>query len=118
MNPHHKIMLSQQDSIIFVKHEEILYCQSDNCYTKVYLLNKTRLLIVNSLTKFHKELPSHFVRVNQSFIVNKFFVESIDKKKKTIQLEGNQDIPFTITLKDLLGLLKGDSFEDKHLDAI
>lgn len=118
MNPHNKIMLSQQESIIFVKHEDILYCQSDSCYTKIFLVNKKHILIVKSLIKFHKVLPRHFVRVNQSFIVNKLFVERIDKKKKTIQLEGNHNIPFSTTLKELLSLLNGDSFEDKGLDAI
>lgn len=100
-----KIMLSQQDSIFFVKQQEIVYCQSDNCYTKVFLQNQKRILIVKSLTRFHKELPDQFVRVNQSYIINKAFVTRIDKKRKTIWLEGELEIPFTLSLKELLGLI-------------
>ena len=107
-----KIMLSQQDSIFFVKQQEIVYCQSDNCYTKVILQNQKRILIVKSLTRFHKELPEQFVRVNQSYIINKLFVSRIDKKRKTIWLDGDLEIPFTLPLKELLCLiLNGENSE-------
>ena len=81
-----KIHLSQQDTIFFVKPEEIIFCQSDSCYTNVHLTNGKRILIVKSLAKFQKELPSNngFLRVNQSFLINKRFVQSIDKKKRCI----------------------------------
>ena len=107
-------MLSQQDAILFVKQEDIVYCQSDNCYTRIVLLDKKKILIVKSLTKFHKELPDQFVRVNQSFVINKIFVNRIDKKKKTIWLEGDLEIPFTITLRDLLHLMKEDMDTDEY----
>ena len=99
-------MLPQQDTIVFVHPDEILYCQSDNCYTNIYLLNGKRILIVKSLTKFHKELPREFIRVNQSFLVNRVFVQCIDKKKKIIVLDCNKEVPFTISLKELLLLLR------------
>lgn len=100
-----KIMLSRQEMISFVNPEEIIYCQSDNCYTNVHLLGGKRILFVKSLTKLHKELPAEFIRVNQSFVVNKKHIDCIDKKKRVIILEGNKEVPFTITLKELLSLL-------------
>ena len=101
-----KIFLSQQDTIFFVKPEEIIFCQSDSCYTHVHLTSGKRILIVKSLTKFQKELPSkHFLRVNQSFLINKQFVQSIDKKKRCIELETDHVIPFTVSLKELLVMM-------------
>jgi len=110
-----KIMLSQQDSIFFVKQQEIVYCQSDNCYTKVFLQNQKRILIVKSLTKFHKELSDQFLRVNQSFIINKSFVNRIDKKRKTIWLDGELEIPFTISLKELLYLIANNEMDVEEM---
>lgn len=100
-----KLMLSQQNSIVFVLPREIVYCQSDNCYTNIYLSGGRRILIVKSLTKFHKELPTDFIRVNQSYLINKEYIVSIDKKKRSISLTGDKEIPYTIALKKLLNFI-------------
>lgn len=100
-----KIVLHQQDSLILVKSADILYCQSDNCYVTIHLFNRKKIMIVKSLKKFHQELPGYFIRVSQSFIINPLFIEKIDKKKKMIFLEGSGEVPFTISLKELILLI-------------
>ena len=107
-----RIILSQQDNIFFVHPEEILFCQSDSCYTNIHLTTGIRVLIVKSLTKFQNELSTKdFIRVNQSYLVNRRFVKSIDKRKRCLELENNHVIPFTVTLKHLLGMM------GKNVDA-
>ena len=101
-----RITLPQQDSILFVNTHEIVYCQSENCYTHVYLLNGKRILVVKSLTKFHQELTPGFIRVSQSYVINRSFIEGIDKKKKAVILNNESLIPFTTTLKDLLAMME------------
>lgn len=101
-----KIVLHQQDSLIFIRHSDIMYCQSDNCYTSIHLINNNKFIIVKSLKKFHQELPFQFIRVSQSYVINQDFIEKIDKKRKRIKLEGEKEIPFTVTLKELISLLK------------
>lgn len=107
-----KIMLHQQDSLILVNSDDILYCQSDNCYVTIHLYNKKQVVIVKSLKKFQQYLPNDFIRVSQSFIINPMFMEKIDKKKKLICLEGNNEVPFTLSLKELILLLgnEGDVY--------
>ncbi|PTR01149.1 LytTr DNA-binding domain-containing protein [Mucilaginibacter yixingensis] len=100
---HTKIVIAQQSHIYFVNTEDIVYCQSDDCYTNIHLVDNNKILLVKSLTKFHKELPQEvFLRVNQSNLINKAFVKTIDRKKKLIELANNNKVPFTISLKDLL----------------
>ncbi|MGC4233596.1 MAG: LytTR family DNA-binding domain-containing protein [Niabella sp.] len=101
-----KIHLSEQRTIYLVKPEEIVFCQSDDCYTNVYLVKDKKILIVKSLTKFQKELcPKEFIRVSQSYLVNRHYIKSIDKKKRLLALETNHIIPFTISLKSLLSIV-------------
>lgn len=108
--PFEKIIISQQNRIFFIKPEEIIFCRSDSCYTNIHFFEGKQILIVKSLTKLHKELPPEdFLRVSQSFIINKRFLQSIDKKKRCIELENGEMIPFTVSLKELLLILGKDN---------
>jgi DNA-binding LytR/AlgR family response regulator len=107
-----RIIVSQQDYVHFIKPSNILLCQSDNCYTYLHLEDGKKLLIVKSLTKFHKELPQDiFIRVNQSYVINKHFINCINKKKKCITLENCINVPYTITLKELFILIENNLTE-------
>lgn len=98
-----KIVIHSQDHLRFISEEDILFCKSDNCYTYIILHTSEELLISKSLAKFSKELnENNFIRVNQSYLVNKQYIRSIDKKKKLLHLTNMSQIPFTSTLKDLL----------------
>ncbi len=101
-----KIIISQQNKIFLIKPEEILFCRSDNCYTNIHFLQGKQIFTVKSLTKLHRELISEdFIRVNQSFVVNRRFIQTIDKKKRSIEMENGEFIPFTVSLRDLLALI-------------
>ncbi|WP_369414815.1 LytTR family transcriptional regulator DNA-binding domain-containing protein [Paradesertivirga mongoliensis] len=101
-----KLIVPSQDYVRFIDKGEIVLCKSDSCYTWIHLVDGEELVICKSLTKLSLELHStHFIRVNQSFLVNKGFIKLIDKKKKHIKLINNTQVPFTITLKELLRLL-------------
>ena len=64
-------------------------------------------MVSKSLTKISKELSAdQFVRVSQSYIINKDSIRSIDKRKKTISLSNGSIVPFTIAIKTLLGLMQ------------
>lgn len=101
-----KIIIPQQDIIHLIDTNRILYCKSDNCYTYVHMIEGEKYLLVTSLSKFSKKLNSQFIRVNQSYLVNKAYIRNINKKKKAIELINKCQIPFTITVKNLLLLIK------------
>ncbi|RVT97206.1 LytTR family transcriptional regulator [Mucilaginibacter limnophilus] len=101
-----KIQLRSQDHIYLIDPDNIYFCQSDNCYTIINLASK-KLLVSQSLTKFSKELPdTQFIRVSQSYLINSNFISLIEKKRKIIKLDNEIDIPFTISIKTLLELLR------------
>lgn len=104
-----KLIIQQVDVIHIIDPSNIIFCQASNCYTNIYLLGGERHMIVKSLLKFSKELcPVNFIRVNQSFLINRGYIKTIDKKKKNISLLNNQIVPFTLTLKELLYLIKNE----------
>lgn len=81
-------------------------CKADNCYTFIHLNNGEQLVVCKSLSKFLKYLtPEVFIRVNQSYVVNQNHILLINRKQKTIKLSSDDIIPFTINLRDLIGLI-------------
>lgn len=101
-----KVIIPSHDIIHLIDQSEILFCQSENCYSTIFLVSGNKFVIVKSLTKLEKELNGvFFIRVNQSFLVNKSFIKMIDRKRKQIFLTNDQMIPFTTTIKKLLELI-------------
>ena len=101
-----KIIINSQDQLRFVAQHDIIYCKSDNCYTTLYLNNKDEHVICKSLTKVFKELDQKvFIKINQSYIVNKHHITMIDKKKKLVELDGSSKVPFTTSIGTLLELI-------------
>lgn len=97
-----RIMLSQKDQILFINLEEILFCQSDNYYTYINLTNGKKILHTKSLTKFQLELSLEFLRVSQTYVINKKYIKAIKRKNKKLVLEGEYEIPFTLPIKTLI----------------
>ena len=65
-----KIALSTKESIELVKPTDIIYCESDNNYTMVYLQDRKKM-ISKTLKEFEELLvPHNFFRTHQSFLVN------------------------------------------------
>jgi len=97
------LIVNTTSKIYFIKHDDISYCKSDNCYTTIHLTNGEVVVICKSLTKLEGDLDIHkFLRVSQSYLVNISYIRAIDKKKKVIELQCSTNIPFTISLKDFI----------------
>ena len=99
-------MINHNGLIHFFDYKDVLFLKSDNNYTTIYLNNGKEYLMIKSLAKLERELnDSLFIRVNQSYLINKIYVVNIDKKKKTILLNNDHIIHFTINLKRLIELI-------------
>lgn len=106
----HKIVISCQEYARIVDINDIVYCQSDNGYTTLYLTDLQELLISKSLTKFATELDnSIFIRIHQSFLINANHIALVDKRNKIIKLKNETTVPFTVTIKKLLKNFKLDA---------
>ncbi|MHA7056023.1 LytR/AlgR family response regulator transcription factor [Aquimarina sp. M1] len=88
-----KITIPQQDGFEVLKVTEILYCQADDNYTKIFL-NQGQKLVSKTLKYFEDSLVDHgFVRIHKSYLVN---VNAIVKYKKgkggSVQLNSGKEL--------------------------
>jgi DNA-binding LytR/AlgR family response regulator len=107
-----KLIISNSDYIHVVQFNEIVFCQSDGCYTHINLHNGQKHTLAKSLSKICVQLSSsQFIRISQTYLINKAFVNKIDRKKKNLYLD-SVIVPFTISLKNLMELIS-DSIHPK-----
>ncbi|MEW7293111.1 LytR/AlgR family response regulator transcription factor [Aquimarina sp. 2304DJ70-9] len=65
-----KITIPQQDGFEVLRISDILYCEADDNYTKIYL-EKGQKLVSKTLKYFEESLSIHgFVRTHKSYLVN------------------------------------------------
>ncbi len=66
-----KIGIGMSDKIVFVKIDEIIYCEAQGSYTNVYLQDGKKILASKSLGEFESQLtPGKFFRIHHSFLIN------------------------------------------------
>ncbi|WP_405208264.1 LytR/AlgR family response regulator transcription factor [Aquimarina sp. LLG6339-5] len=98
-----KITIPQQDGFEVLKVSEILYCQADDNYTKIFL-NQGQKLVSKTLKYFEDSLKEHgFVRIHKSYLVN---VNTIVKYKKgkggSVQLSSGKELMVSSSKKGTL----------------
>ncbi|MFC4143380.1 LytR/AlgR family response regulator transcription factor [Pedobacter mendelii] len=101
-----RLIIPHNNVIHLVDPMDIVFCKSDNYYTHLHLSEGGQYLLVKSLARFEKELARpEFIRVNQSYLVNMFHIKNINKKEKSLRLNCDTTIPFTISLKKLIAMI-------------
>ena len=66
-----RVALSTGDGLVFVRTEDILYCQAESNYTRVALKSGQKLLISKTLKDIDDTLSlQDFFRVHNSFLIN------------------------------------------------
>ncbi|WP_103865811.1 LytTR family DNA-binding domain-containing protein [Aquimarina sp. I32.4] len=74
-----KITIPQQDGFEVLQISDILYCEADDNYTKIYL-EKGHKLVSKTLKYFEESLNLHgFIRIHKSYLVN---VSKVTRYKK------------------------------------
>ncbi|WP_375448325.1 LytR/AlgR family response regulator transcription factor [uncultured Fibrella sp.] len=99
-----RIALPYQNGVAFVHLKDILYCESDDNYTKFYLADGQPYLATKSLRDIQELLEERdFLRVHRQYLIN------LNHIKKFVKGEGNylvmsnmQAIPVSRTQKDRL----------------
>jgi two-component system LytT family response regulator len=80
-----KIAIPTTDGLQFIKINDILYLEANTNYTHVILADSKKFVVCQTLKIFEDMLPTDtFVRIHNSFIINKNFAE------KYIRGEGGQ----------------------------
>jgi two-component system, LytTR family, response regulator len=79
-----KIALPYQNGVSFVEVENIVYCESENNYTRFYTTDGQQHLVSKNLGDIQEVLEDrNFVRVHRQYLVN------LDHIKKYVRGEGN-----------------------------
>lgn len=67
----YKVALPSNDGLVFVKVEEILYCEADSNYTQIHLTNDRKYLVSRTLKEYEELLKDQdFFRIHNSFLIN------------------------------------------------
>ena len=67
------------DRVIFVRLDEVSYFIADEKYVSVVTKHSKSYILDSSLKKLEDKLPSWFIRVHKSFLVNKNLIKEIHK---------------------------------------
>ncbi|TXI32829.1 MAG: response regulator transcription factor [Niabella sp.] len=76
-----KVAVGLQDKILFYEPDEIMYCQSQDNYTRLFLMNGEKIMASKTIRYFEDLLtPSGFIRPHQSFLINSKYIQQYSKK--------------------------------------
>lgn len=96
----------------FIALNEIMYLKADNNTTDFHLESGRQLTAYKTLKFYENNLPSHFFRIHNSYIVNSKFVTRINTGKSLCYLNGDTAVAFSKTFKDNIeAIIKGISPE-------
>lgn len=98
-----KITIPQQDGFEVLKVEDILYCEADDNYTKIYL-DKGQKLVSKTLKYFEESLTVQgFARIHKSYLVN---VSKITRYRKgkggSVVLSSGKELAVSSSKKGML----------------
>ncbi len=66
-----KLVISTEGKLTYLTYEDILYCESDGNYCKIYLTNEEILTVSKKIKDIQEELSNTvFCRIHHSYLVN------------------------------------------------
>ena len=77
-----KILVQKIDkSKVILNYSEILNWQSEQGYTRIYLINNQDFLLRGTLKSFCDQLPPFFIKIHRSHSINLNFIQSYGMKR-------------------------------------
>jgi len=102
-NQPEKISINSAGKIELIDSEQIAYCQAAGDYVDLYLRDNKHILYSGNLKDLETQLPSTFLRVHRSYLVNMDYIQSLSNKssdhQKTpagggfLSLSGGYEVP-------------------------
>ncbi len=90
------VKVSEAGKVQMISADKITYCKSAADYVELHVESKGAVLRAGSLTELEKELPSTFLRVHRSYVVNGAFIKSLKREKNgsgSLQLTSGIEVP-------------------------
>lgn len=102
-----KIAVPVSEGLEFVKVEEILYAQSQNNYSVLYLFDGEKLLFSKTLKEVEKTLKKHFfIRIHQSYLINPNFMRKYFRNDGGgVLMENGETLPISKKNKEQIMFL-------------
>ena len=103
-NQDKKIILSDNETIYFVKVQDIVRCQAEGTYTEFYIIPNQKITVSRSLKEFEDMLtPFGFIRVHHSHLVNKEKIQKFQKSDGgSLLMENNHEVPVSQRRKGIV----------------
>lgn len=104
-----RIILSDQQRMLFPFIEDIIFLEADNGTVDFYLEGKiAKMSVTRKLGEYEfllKDYPEAFVRCGRSYILNRNKVVGFIRESRNIQMYNGKEIPLPakLTIKELLG---------------
>lgn len=103
-----KIVIKTKEKTFFIELHDILYCRAAGSYSVIYLIQGHEIVTSMNLFNLKKRMESLnlILRVSQSILINAFYIQCINHKNRTIELESNCVIPYTIKTQELQEMIQ------------
>jgi len=97
-----KIALPNKDGFEFAEVNQIIYCQAEGSYTKVFLAGKKHILVSRSLGDIEELLPSVlFMRVHHSTLVNiNYITHFVRSDGGYVKMQTGEQLPVSKSKKE------------------
>lgn len=108
--PKTKVALPTSEGLEFIAIADIIRCEADNNYTRIFCNDKTQHLICRTLKDVEKVLTeSGFIRIHQSHLINPQHMRKLLRNDGgSIVMEDGSELPISRAKKDrILDLLSG-----------
>ncbi len=97
-----KIALPNKDGYEFAEVSQLLYCQAEGSYTKVFLVSKKVILVSKSLGDIEELLPADlFLRIHHSTIINiNYVTHFVRGDGGYVKLQSGEELTVSKSKKD------------------
>ena len=95
-----KIGIPTPDGFIFLAPEEIIRCEGQNAYTRIFMADKSDIISSYNLAQFKKILPEElFFQVHKSHIISMPNVRKYNAKEALVEMDNGDSIPISRKIK-------------------
>jgi len=105
-----RLAVPTQEGLIMINTDEILYCESDSAYCKLFFINQARPLVISKVLKEVEEVlqGGDFCRIHNSYLINMRFVQRyIRGEGGDVVMNNGTRLPVSRTRKqDFVNLLE------------
>ncbi len=90
------LSIKRNGEIKLIEVDDIRYIKGAGVYSELFLIDERKELHHLNLEKVNRQLPSNFIRIHKSYIVNMYFTQKIVShggSKYTLNLKDKTELP-------------------------